>query len=101
MPRQEVALKRSTSVSISGRAAQNQRGALAHRAVDRQRLVHVDDDEVIVAGLRTGELGGVELGGLRKETLEAVDPGFPLILSNVTPGKTSRVSIRPRAGRPR
>lgn len=62
--------------------------------MDRQCLVHVDDDEIIIAGLRTGELRGVELGRGSEETLEGIDPCLPFLRGDVTPGREWRFSTR-------
>lgn len=67
-------------------------GQLLYRSVDRQRLVHVDDDEVVITGLCTRELRGIELRRALEEALESVEPGSPILLGKVTP-ETKSFSI--------
>lgn len=52
--------------------------------MDGGRHVHVDDDEVIVAGFGAGVLAGGELAGLLEDTFDGSDVLLPFILGQVT-----------------
>ena len=61
-------------------------GGYTNGAVDIHGLVHVDDHEVVVAGLGTGELGAVQLGRLADDAQEGIDVGLLVGSGDVAPG---------------
>jgi len=59
------------------------------RGVHRRRHVHVNNDEVVVAGFGTGVLSSRKFARLAADTLHGSDILQPLVLSKITTTKVS------------